>query len=70
MYFREKYFKGINYGLVGEERTMPLTIQEKTALGNSYLFQIKELNQHRKNKTVDYSSINTSRMMSESQKLK
>lgn len=41
LHVREKYLKGVNYGLVKEEKVVPLEMEEKVKLGNQYLAQIK-----------------------------
>lgn len=41
-----------------------MSILEKVKKGNEYLEQIKEMNKNRKNKTVDYDTIGSSKKLS------
>jgi len=66
---REKYFQGVNYGLVTQEKTVPLPLEDKNRLGNSYLTRVNELNKHRKHKTVDYGTP-SNKSLSDSQELR
>ena len=66
---REKYLQGVNYGLVVEEKTMSLPMEEINRLGNEYLTRMNEINKHRKNKTVDYGT-SKDKDLSDSQQLR